>query len=537
MAQRHEPVNRHLAAIAAGWSVAVLIVALTAVPLLTLAAAVESEARTLGFATPYLMRVLRFTLLQAGLSALLSVALAVPVARALAKRQQFAGRKLLLRLFAVPLGVPQLVAVLGIIAVYGRQGALNRVLDGLDLPIIPSVFGLQGILLAHVFFNLPLAVRFLLARLDAIPQENWRLAESLGFGPKEIFRHLEWPQMRTVLPGAFALIFMLCVTSFTVVLTLGGGPQATTLEVAIYQALRFDFDPALAARLSGLQIGLCAFLLLILQRFSLAVTVAPRLRLSAARFDSRAKRGRNTESLLILVAALFVLLPLAAVVLDGVSADFLRLSRDSILWRAIAWSLIIGVSASLLATTAASMLAAAMARSAGGSAHIFRMAGNLVLLVPPLILAAGSFLLVHQHFSPESFSPYAVIIVNAMMALPFALPVLEPAFRASFSAHDRLAASLGIEGLRRFRLVEWPVLRKSLALALMMALLVSLGEFGVIAFFGNEDLVTLPLFLYQRIGSYRFNDAAGIALLLLLLSLALSWLIERSSHEGPRIGS
>ncbi len=49
---------------------------------------------------------------------------------------------------------------------------------------------------------------------------------------------------------------MLCVTSFTIVLVLGGGPGATTLEVAIYQALRFDFEPATAAVLTGVQIAI-----------------------------------------------------------------------------------------------------------------------------------------------------------------------------------------------------------------------------------------------------------------------------------------
>jgi thiamine transport system permease protein len=64
-------------------------------------------------------------------------------------------------------------------------------------------------------------------------------------------------------------------------------------------------------------------------------------------------------------------------------------------------------------------------------------------------------------------------------------------------------------------------------LAFLIAFLAALGEFGVIAFFGNQELVTLPLFLYQRIGSYRFNDAAGIALVLLVLCVAISWLSER----------
>ena len=43
--------------------------------------------------------------------------------------------------------------------------------------------------------------------------------------------------------------FMLCFTSFTIVLALGGGPQNSTLEVAIYQAIFFEFDLPKAALL------------------------------------------------------------------------------------------------------------------------------------------------------------------------------------------------------------------------------------------------------------------------------------------------
>jgi thiamine transport system permease protein len=532
MAQRHEPVKwRH--GVPAASVVAAAIVALAAAPLLALAASAGGDGGlTLG--APYIARVLRFTVLQATLSALLATALAIPLARALAKRQTFTGRALLLRLFAVPLGLPQLVAVLGIIAVYGRQGMLNDVLAPLGSAQVPSVFGLQGILLAHVFFNLPLAVRFLLARLEAIPPENWRLAASLGFRSGEIFRHLEWPHMRMALPGVFALIFMLCITSFTVVLTLGGGPHATTLEVAIYQALRFDLDPALAARLAALQIALCAGLLLILQRFSMMVAMAPALRAKAPRPDSDDRKGRLRDGLLILSGAVFVALPIAGVLVDGLKADFPRLLSEPLLWRAAGFSLAIGLSAAGLATVAAAVLASGIARSRGLTAQSLRMTGNLVLLVPPLILAAGWFLILHRHLDPIALSPYAVIAINALMALPFALAVLEPSFRISFQMHDRLAASLGLEGFARFRLVEWPALRSSLALAALVAVLVSLGEFGVIAFFGSQDLITLPLLLYQRIGSYRFNDAAGIALLLLGLCLALSWAIERRAPATLR---
>ena len=107
-----------------------------------------------------------------------------------------------------------------------------------------------------MFFNLPLATRFLLEALGTVPTDQWRLASQLGMGAAPSFRLIEWPVLRAALPGVAGLVFMLCVTSFTIVLTLGGGPAATTLEVAIYQALRFDFDPARAVALTFGQIAL-----------------------------------------------------------------------------------------------------------------------------------------------------------------------------------------------------------------------------------------------------------------------------------------
>lgn len=64
---------------------------------------------------------IRFTVLQAALSALLSTVLAIPVARALARRR-FVGRGLLVTLLGAPFILPVIVAVLGVLAVFGRAG-------------------------------------------------------------------------------------------------------------------------------------------------------------------------------------------------------------------------------------------------------------------------------------------------------------------------------------------------------------------------------------------------------------------------------
>src|SRR5690606_33710479 len=69
-----------------------------------------------------MLRVARFTLWQAALSPLLSVAPALYLARALSRHPDFPGRGVLLGLFAVPLGLPAIVVALGILSLYGRAG-------------------------------------------------------------------------------------------------------------------------------------------------------------------------------------------------------------------------------------------------------------------------------------------------------------------------------------------------------------------------------------------------------------------------------
>ena len=56
-------------------------------------------------------------------------------------------------------------------------------------------------------------------------------------------------------------------------------------------------------------------------------------------------------------------------------------------------------------------------------------------------------------------------------------------------------------GLARWRLVDWPVLRRPLLTAFAFAMALSLGDLGgVIALFGSDAVQTLPYLLLQRMG-------------------------------------
>jgi len=54
----------------------------------------------------------------------------------------------------------------------------------------------------------------------------------------------------------------------------------------------------------------------------------------------------------------------------------------------------------------------------------------------------------------------------------------------------------------------------------------SMGDLGVIALFGDAERATLPLKLYQLMGSYRMEQAAGCASLLLILSFGFFWIFD-----------
>lgn len=468
---------------------------------------------------PYLLRVIAFTLLQAALSTILSVIIALPIARALARRH-FPGRALIVRLFALPLALPAIVVILGIVEVFGARGWLGGLFQ---------LYGLTGIVIAHVFFNFPLAARLMLTRLEAVPVESFRLAAQLGFRDRDVFRQIEWPPIAAALSGIATLIFLLCTASFAVVLTLGGGPAATTLEVAIYQALRFDFDPARAAALALAQLAICGLLTAFAGKFAGVSYGVPPLRRYLVRHDGRSAAARLGDGLALAFGLAILLPPLGAIVIGGLAGW--RASPG--IFAATAASFGLGAAAAMMSLSLGWPLAQVAARSPQAN-RTFSVASLAALIMPPAVLATGWFILLSRYADVTGLAPVLVIAMNALMALPFVYGTLAPALRQSAAANDRLCAGLGLKGITRFRIVDLPSLRKPIGLALLMAAIVSLGDLTAITLFGTQDFVTLPSLIYRQMGSYRMEAAAGTALILALFALALITLAERWSGQDDR---
>ena len=498
-------------------ALAVLLLALVAAPLL--AVGWRGAGLSLG---PADWAAVRFSLTQALLSAVFSTLLAIPVARALARRR-FPGRAVLITLMGAPFLLPAVVAVLGLLAVFGRSGLLNQALTALGLPVI-SIYGLHGVVVAHIFLNLPLATRMILQGWLALPSERVRLAQSLGFGPRETFRHLEGPMLREVLPGTALVILVICLTSFAVVITLGGGPSATTIELAIYQAVRFEFDLGKAAALAGMQLALGSI-----------ATLAAWLLTRPAGFGGGLDRDlrltapagwrRWGDMGALAAVGLFLTLPLAAVLLRGLPglADL----PASVL-PAAGVSILVALASALLATTAALTLALAAARR---PRPLIETAATLPLATSGLVLGTGLFLLIQPLVPPTTLALPVTVLVNLALSLPYLYRILLPETRALHADYGRLADSLGLQGWPRLRWLVLPRLARPLGFGAGIAAALSMGDLGVIALFAGERQATLPLVVSQLSGAYRMEAAASAALILVTMSFALFWVFDAGGRR------
>jgi thiamine transport system permease protein len=519
MARRAQPLT-----VAAGGAAACLVAAFVVVPLVAVFLMAEAPA-ALG---PADWAAVRFTVVQAAVSAALSVMLAIPVARALARRD-FRGRQILVTLLGAPFILPVIVAVLGIVAVFGRNGIVSQGLMALGFDPLP-LYGPQGVILAHVFFNLPLATRFLLQGWQSVPAERFRLAASLGMSASDISRCIERPMLRATLPGAAMVIFLVCLTSFAVALTLGGGPRATTVELAIYQAFRFDFDLGKAALLALVQIVLTLAATALAWRVAVPAAFGTGLDRPVTRWDARGLPLRVLDGLAIGLCALFLLVPLGAVVAAGAPglADL-----PAGVWPATLRSLAVALTSAALTLAFAGAIAAGAAvlqPARPGLAGAIEGAGYLTVAASSLVMGTGLFLILFPLADPQALALPVTALVNALMALPFTLRVLLPAVRDTLRDYARLADSLSMPTLARLRLVYLPRLRRPIGFGAGLAAALSMGDLGVIILFADPQAPTLPLQVYSLMAAYRMADAAAAALLLVTLSVALFWVFDRGGR-------
>ncbi|WP_020558715.1 ABC transporter permease subunit [Thiofilum flexile] len=492
----------------------------------------SSDITLNSLADPYIHGIVWFSIKQAALSALLSVVLGYLIARALYYSPQLRGRAAFLSLCLLAFVMPTLVLVTGLVALLGRNGWLSPFL-GADW----NLYGLQGILLAHLYLNIPFVIRAIVLQLQAIPESSWRLALQLKLSPWQRWRYMELPSVGGRLIVLAGFVFVLCFNSFAVVLALGGGPQATTLEVAIYQALKYDFNISEALVLAWLQFGIAGVLFAVLARFSSGAWLSP---------DTGTQRYLPTPSpwvrgvyvLLYGGAWVLLVLPILTLIVEvwGLGSGHwqsMQLLKPTLVTLGLAL-------ASAVSTVVMAYLVLIPVRQAVLARQrvywLWEWLSLHNLVAPAMVLSVGIYIVVLRVMDLEHWGLVWVGIINTALLVPFAVQQLKPQVLQFDAQYENLVLTLKLSWRARLS-VELPWLRDTLGAAGVLVLLLAMGEVSIFAIFGTEQATSLPWLIYSYASTYRLPEAALASLVLLVLCGGIVGLWEYMQVRNTKVRS
>lgn len=495
----------------------------------------EGRLDTSGFAAvatrPSLRGAAWFTLWQAVVSTVLTVAAALPAAYVFA-RYQFPGKRLLRAAITVPFVLPTVVVASAFLALLGPTGPL-----GVDLR-----HTVWAILLAHVFFNYAVVVRTvggLWAHLDPSLEEAARM---LGANRWQVFRRVTVPLLRPALAAAASIVFLFTFSSFGVVLILGG-LRYRTLEVEIWRQTMAFLDLPLAGALAVVQLVAIGLLLAVYSRYQEQRAVEQRLRpvREAARRPAGA-RERLFVGTTLGVTALFLGAPLAVLVErslrgpGGWTTAFygeLFAERTTALFvppfEAIRNSLQFAVTAMVIALVVGMLAAVVVAYRRGTVSRTFDVLLMLPLGTSAVTIGLG-FLLAFDWPVDLRTSAALIPLAHSLVAIPFVVRTAVPVLRSVQRRLREAAAVLGAPPARAWREVDLPLASRAALVGAGFAFAVSLGEFGATAFVARPDTPTLPVAIFRLLGqpgALNFGQAMAMSTVLMVLTAASIFLIER----------
>jgi putative spermidine/putrescine transport system permease protein len=182
---------------------------------------------------PFYLRILFTTIWMALASAVITVAVAFPVALFIVRTSSDALRRLVLIAVLLPMLVSLLVQSFGWVALIGPDGLLNKAVAPLSGQ--PRTFALlfnrTGVLLGLVQTSIPLAVLPLASALRAIDGTFEEAASVLGASRLQTYRDIILPLSRPGFTAGFILVFGFNVGAFVVPLLLGGVKVRTVAMV------------------------------------------------------------------------------------------------------------------------------------------------------------------------------------------------------------------------------------------------------------------------------------------------------------------
>jgi molybdate/tungstate transport system permease protein len=169
------------------------------------------------------------TFLAAFIATLIALAIGVPLAYLLARRD-FPGKNLVEGIIDLPIIIPHTAAGVALLMVFGRRGLLGEPLQSLGLYFTENI---AGIVIAMLFVSLPLLVDTARESFALVDERLERVARTLGSSPFSAFGRVTLPLAWRGIVAGSVLMWARGISEFGAVVILAYNPKV--ISILIYE--------------------------------------------------------------------------------------------------------------------------------------------------------------------------------------------------------------------------------------------------------------------------------------------------------------
>lgn len=453
-------------------------------------------------------------LLNTGLLVLLVVPLCTGLALALAwltERSNLPGARIWSWLATAPLAVPAFVHSYAWIS-------LAPGLQGLGAGTLVSV------LAYFPFLYLPIAAA--LRRLDPALEDT---AASLGLPPVLVFVRVVLPQLRLAIWGGGLLVGLHLLAEYGLYVMI----RFDTFTTAIVDQFQSSYNGPAANMLAGVLV-LCCLALVGLEAATRGRERYARVGTGAARQPLRARLGGWAVPGLALCAATAALslgVPLVTLV-RWLVAGGAAVWQAQALGAALLQTLALAVAGALLTTVLALPMAWLSIRAPGRLQRLLEACNYLVGALPGVVVALALVTITVRVLLPLYQTAFTVLLAYALLFLPRALLSLRAGIAQAPVELEYAARSLGRSPARALWAVTLRLAAPGAAAGLAMVSLGITNELTATLLLAPNGTQTLATAFWQLSSEIDYAGAAPYALLMVLLSLPLTWLLYAQSQRS-----
>lgn len=497
---------------------------------------------------PFYRKALANSLWVAGGTVAGCLALGLPAAFLLV-RYDFPGRELWSYLTVLPIVMPPLVGIMGLVFVLGRAGTVNVLLMdlfGLPRPV-NFLYGWHGVLLAMVLHYFPLVTLNVVDALTKVDASLEEAAEAMGARGLRRVRDITLPLLTPGLVSGATLVFILSFADFATPLVVGMqdilAAQAYLNIVQFVDRRLFRMGLVVGALMSLLAVGF----LLVARR---AVAMREYAVVSYRAVERQPLRGfwRLAAPGLFATVLGLAFLPHLGLLLAAFGKAWsltpfptrftlehldqvLHLTPtyvvNSLRWGAVAVALILvlGVSIGWM-----------LARTSLPGRALVDSVVTLVLALPGTAVGIAYLRAFHAPLLGVTLtrSWFVMPLVLAVRRMPYTVRATFASLLTVHRAMEEAAASVGASTLRTFADISLPLIWRGVVAGALFSLLFALQEAAatILLVLPGWETITVGIFTFYTSGT--FGQAAALGVVLVALSAAILYAIYRLT--GARLG-